>query len=70
MFLSSSSSIKDNRKIQPAKIDFNLIIMWFIMFYVEHYLPKYTSNTDISAGDTPEILDAWAIVLGEYFLSF
>ena len=58
LFLSSSAGNKDNMKKQPAKIDFNLIIMWFIMFYVEHYLPKYTSNTDISAGETPEILDA------------
>ena len=33
-------------------------------------LPKYTRSTEISAGDTPEIRDACAIVLGAYFLSF
>ena len=31
---------------------------------------KYTNNTDISAGDTPEILDACPIECGLCLLSF
>lgn len=49
------------------------------MFHEEHrlffsldtntYLPKYISNTEISAGVTPGILDACEIVLGLCFVS-
>ena len=41
------------------------------MFHEEHisqelkfYLPKYTSKTEMSAGETPGILDACEMVLG------
>lgn len=34
------------------------------------YLDKCTIKTDMSEGDTPEILDAWPRVLGLIFISF
>ena len=40
------------------------------MFHEEHYLPKYKRRIEISEGETPEILEACAIVRGPYFFSF
>ena len=42
------------------------------MFHVEHllYRPKRISKTEMSLGDTPGILLAWAMVSGLIFVSF
>ena len=58
-----------------------MLLMLYILYSIKHsfkqqqpyYLytpPRYISRTDMSAGDTPEILDACPIDAGLYSFSF
>lgn len=40
------------------------------MFHVEHYIPSKIIRAAISAGETPEILDAWPTEVGLILFSF
>ena len=54
------------------------LLLWIIIFLFLFYLyyfyflfcSKYINNTDISAGETPDILDAWPTEFGLCWFSF
>ena len=41
-----------------------------LLFHVKHHLPILTNIADMSLGETPEILEAWASVVGDMSISF